>query len=86
LSYSCALLRPSRPYFGSLAACIHSPTESFIQLFATAIMSDWIGPNLYRITSYKDRKAAVTETANTNAENGGVAVRYVIKEYQRPVK
>jgi len=38
-------------------------------------MSDWIGPNLYRITSYKDRKAAVTETANNKAENGGVVVR-----------
>lgn len=49
-------------------------------------MSDWIGPNLYRITSYKDRKAAVTETANNKAENGGVVVRYDIKEYQRPVE
>jgi hypothetical protein len=25
----------------------------------TAIMSDWIGPNIYRIESYKDRKASI---------------------------
>lgn len=29
-------------------------------------MSDWIGPNLYRIEYYKDRKAAIAVKDGTN--------------------
>jgi hypothetical protein len=29
-------------------------------------MSDWIGPNIYRIESYKDRKASIAVRDGTN--------------------
>ena len=32
----------------------------------TANMSDWIGPNIYRIESYKDRKASIAVRDGTN--------------------
>ena len=37
----------------------------------TANMSDWVGPNLYRIECYKDRKAAIAVKDGTN-----VVVKY----------
>jgi hypothetical protein len=42
-------------------------------------MSDWIGPNVYRITSYKARTAALIEKAENKTENGGVVLRYGTK-------
>ncbi|RAR07298.1 agglutinin ssa-like protein [Stemphylium lycopersici] len=38
-------------------------------------MSDWIGPNVYRIAGYADRKSAVTVKDGNKNENAEVVVR-----------
>jgi hypothetical protein len=39
-------------------------------------MSDWIGPNVYRIENHKDRKAAVTVNNDGNAKDKQVIIKY----------
>jgi hypothetical protein len=42
-------------------------------------MSDWIGPNVYRIESYKDRHAAVALTGGARADGTSVVIWYVCR-------
>lgn len=39
-------------------------------------MSDWIGPNVYRIAGYADRKSAVTVKDGSKSENAEVVTKY----------
>jgi hypothetical protein len=52
----------------------HDTLSSFITpLPLITIMSDWIGPNIYRIENHKDRKVAVT-LKDGKGDNGSAVV------------
>lgn len=79
----------SKPQVLDKASFKHHSTphnHTFHRNYTTAIMSDWIGPNVYRIENFKDPKTAVTVKDGSKEDGAVVVLKFVIQHVTRKIR